>query len=150
MNLLIITGPHGELWRCQAVTQSGRRCTKDAVIEGQHPLRKQRMALCTQHGAMAQRPGTELRLNNAAGYATQTLPVYGGTLDGVEGGLAVPWNLRVGDQWLVDIVYGQLEKYEMRRAVEDSGARSPYLQYIGPAVPSSAPGAPESGGVPSP
>lgn len=148
--LLIITGEHGEPWRCQAITASYRRCTKDAVIEGAHPIRKSKMALCTAHGAIAQRPGTELRLDNSAGYVRVFLPVYGGTLDGCDGGCPVPWDLRIGDQWMVDIKDGQREKYQLAVKQVVGKQPQPYLQYVGPAVPESAPGAPESGDVPSP
>lgn len=148
--ILVITGDHGESWRCQAVwPKTGHRCIYNAVIEGQHPIRKSKMALCTRHGAIAQRPGTELRLDNSAGYTRIFLPVYGGTLDGCEGGCPVPWNLRVGDQWMVDIQGGQLEKYRLDVVQRYGKQPEPYLQYVGPAVPSSAPGAPESGDVPS-
>lgn len=144
--VLVITGEHGESWRCQAVTARGRRCCKDAVIQGLHPLRKVPMALCVQHGAIAQRPGTELRLNSAAGYNQQVLPVYGGTFDGKTEGITVPYDLRPSMQWMIAPEGGQLEVYEMRAATM---TRAAHLQYIGPAAPSSAPGAPESGDVPS-
>jgi hypothetical protein len=146
--ILVITSPHGEEWRCQAVTARGRRCTKAAALEGEHPLRKVKMALCLQHGAIAQRADTTLRVNAAAGYATQVVPVYGGTLDGIEGGLAVPYNLRIGDQWVVDITGGQLEKYELRLATHPEPLEQNLkLVYLGPASPS-APGAPEQSDMP--
>jgi hypothetical protein len=110
------------------------------------------MALCAQHAAIIQ-AGREYRLNSAAGYATQRLPVYGGTLDGIENGLAVPYDLRNGDQWMVAVVNGQLEKYEVRSALDyNLRATRPatYLQYVGPAVPPPAPGAPEHSDSESP
>lgn len=137
-DVLVITGVRGESWRCQAVTQRGRRCTDPAVLEAVHPVHRTLMRVCARH-AKRIAAGAEIRFNAAAGVDQMRVATEGGPFDGDP--IDVPADLRVGQEWVVQLVGGSHHVYRLTE-----GGR---LQHVGVTEPPfPAPGAPEQTDTP--